>query len=182
MAGSASLGAAHRSLAQFQFHERDSALPRYPPGATQDDIADDIGGGYHKIVPDFLSARFPEDTIDRGLGMYRLWGMPYRAELSGVEREVKKEGEATRVIYHTPVGSVSCKILFTEEMRKAGVSISWLSEHLIKGPRDYQIVGYIFKNIKVRPDYEGFLAFKRRSGIRVLSRPAVCAASPGTRS
>jgi len=152
---------------------------RYPPGATQDDIADDIGGGYHKIVPDFLSARSSEDTIDRGLGIFRLWGMPYRAELVGVEREVKKEEGATRVIYHTPLGSVSCKILFTEEMRKAGVSISWLSEHLIKEPRDYRIVGYIFKNIKVRADYESFLGFQKKVGDKgFVAARGLAAASP----
>jgi hypothetical protein len=152
---------------------------RYPSGVIQDGIADDIGGGYHKIVPDFLSARSSEDTIDRGLGIFRLWGMPYRAELCGVEREVKKEGEATRVIYHTPIGSVSCKILFTEEMRKAGVSISWLSEHLIKEPRDYRTVGYIFKNIKVRPDYESFLGFQKKVGDKgFVAARGLAAASP----
>jgi hypothetical protein len=152
---------------------------RYPPGVTQDGIADDIGGGYHKIVPDFLSARSSEDTIDRGLGIFRLWGMPYRAELAGVEREVKKEGEATRVIYHTPIGSVSCKILFTEEMRRAGVSISWVSEHVIKESRDYKIVGYIFKNIKVTPDYEGYLGFQRQVGDKgFVAARGLAAASP----
>ena len=152
---------------------------RYPPGITPDAIADDIGGGYHKIVPDFLNARSPEDTIDRGLGIFRLWGMPYRAELVGVEREVKKEGEAHRVVYHTPIGSVSCKILFTEEMRKAGVSISWVSEHVIKEPRDYKIVGYIFKNIQVIPDYENYLGFQRQVGDKGLAAArGLAAASP----
>ncbi len=152
---------------------------KYRRGVTLDEIADDIGGGYHKIVPDFLNARSPEDTIDRGLGIFRLKGMPYRAELAGVEREVKKEGNATFVTYHTPLGSISCKILYTEEMRRAGVSITWISEHVIKDPQDYKIVGYIFKNIKVIPDYENYLEFQRQVGDKGFAvARGLAAASP----
>ena len=129
-----------------------------------DEIADDIGGGYHKIVPDFLNVRSPEDTIDRGLGIYRLAGFPYRVELAGVEREVQKEGHINSVTYHTPLGSVSCKFLYTEEMRRAGVSISWITEHVIKEPGDYRIVGYIFKNMRVLPDYQNYLHFQNQVG------------------
>jgi hypothetical protein len=129
-----------------------------------DEIADDIGGGYHKIVPDFLNVRSPDDTIDRGLGIYRLAGLPYRVELAGVEREVQKEGDINSVTYHTPLGSVSCKFLYTEEMRRAGVSISWITEHVIKEPGDYRIVGYIFKNMRVLPDYPNYLDFQKQVG------------------
>ncbi len=137
---------------------------KYRQGVTLDKIADDIGGGYHKIIPDYLDARSPEDNIDRGLGIFRMKGMPYRAELGGVEREARKEGNTTSVNYHTPIGSVSCKITYTEEMKRAGVSISWITEHVIKKPEDYKIVGYIFKNMKVIPDYENYLNFQRQVG------------------
>ena len=132
--------------------------------ATLDEVADLIGGAYHKIVPEFLNVRAPEDNIDRALGVYRLRGMAYRPELTGVEREVRKEGDVTEVTYHTPVGSVSCKTLYSEEMRRAGESITWITEHLIKEPKDYKVVGYIFKNIKVFPDYENYLEFQRQVG------------------
>ncbi|MDP3096584.1 MAG: hypothetical protein Q8M86_01405 [Syntrophales bacterium] len=66
---------------------------KYGKEATLDEIADDIGWGYHKIVPEFLNIRSPEDNIDRGLGVYRLRGMAYRLELVGVDREVRKEGD-----------------------------------------------------------------------------------------
>jgi hypothetical protein len=137
---------------------------KYRQGVTLDKIADDIGGGYHKIIPDYLDARSPEDNIDRGLGIFRMKGMPYRAELGGVEREARKEGNTTSVTYHTPIGSVSCKITYTEEMKRAGVSISWITEHVIKKPEDYKIVGYIYKNMKVIPDYENYLNFQRQVG------------------
>jgi hypothetical protein len=138
--------------------------PLFKQDASLDAVADYIGGGYHKIVPEFLKIRSLEDNIDRGIGVYRLWGMAYRPELVGVEREVKKEGDITIVTYHTPIGSVSCKILYSEEMKRAGASITWITEHIIKDPKDYKVVGYIFKNIKILPDYDNYLEFQKKVG------------------
>jgi hypothetical protein len=137
---------------------------RFKREATLDEVADFIGGAYHKIVPEFLKARTPEDNIDRGLGVYRLYGMAYRPELVGVDREVKKEGDTTTVTYHTPVGSVSCKILYTGDMKRAGASITWMSEPVIKDPEDYRVVGYIFKNIEIHPDYDNYRDYQARVG------------------
>jgi hypothetical protein len=143
---------------------RGTLPPPFKKEATLDEIADTLGGGYHKIVPEFLNVRSPDDNIDRGLGIYRLWGMAFRPELVGVEREVRKEGDFTHVTYHTPLGSVSCKILYSEEMKRAGASITWISEPLIKEPEDYRRIGYIFKNIKVHPDYDNYLEYKNKVG------------------
>lgn len=142
---------------------------KYRGGATLDEIADDIGGAYYKVIPDFVNVRSPADNIDRGIGVYRVAGMSYRAELTGVERVVKKEGEATLVTYHTPVGSVSTKLLYTEDMRQGGVSINWISEHVIKEPKDYKTVGYIFENMKILPDYENYLDFQRKVGSKGIA-------------
>jgi len=137
---------------------------KYRSGATLDEIADDIGGAYHKVVGDYLYARTPEDHLDRAIGVQYRWGLPYKREFVGVDREVKKEGDITEVIYHTPLGSVSSKTKYTDEMKRAGISIAWKSERVIKRPEDYQIVGYIFKNIKIHPDYANYLDFKNRVG------------------
>lgn len=140
-------------------------LPKpFKQDASLDEIADYIGGGYHKIVPEFLKVRSPEDNIDRGIGVYRLLGMAYRPELVGVDREVRKEGDATLVTYHTPIGSVSCKYIYTEEMKRAGASITWITEHVLKEPKDYRTVGYIFNNMKIHPDYDNYLDFQRKVG------------------
>jgi len=143
---------------------RGTLPPKFRKHATLDEIADDIGGAYYKVVPDFINVRSYEDNIDRGIGVYRVQGMSYKAELVGVERVVKKEGEATLVTYLTPIGSVSCKLLYTEDMKQGGVSIPWISEHVIKEPNDYKTVGYIFKNMKVHPDYSNYLDFQRNVG------------------
>lgn len=41
-------------------------------------------------------------------------------------------------------------------MKRSGVSISWISEHIVKEPNDYGPVGYIFEHMKVAPAYESF--------------------------
>jgi hypothetical protein len=149
----------------YNAHSQRGTLPKKSGrGATLDEIADEIGGGYHKIVPQFLNVRSPEENIDRGIGIYRLREMAHRPELVGVEREVKVEGPETRVAYHTPVGSVSFKTVLNEEMKNSGVSLSWIAEHVIKGPEDYKVVGYIFRNMKLLPAYESFLSYQEHAG------------------
>jgi len=99
-------------------------------------------------LPEFLKVRTPDDTIDRGLGIFRLRGLAYRAELTNVDRVVRTDDEgATIVEYHTPVGSVSCRITFTEEMLRSGASITWPTTTWIKARRTTGVVGHIFRNI-----------------------------------
>jgi hypothetical protein len=149
---------------------RRGTLPeRYAPGTPASVIADDLGVEHHRIVPEFLKTRTPDDTVDRGLGIFRLRGFAYRAELTGVDRVVREEDGATVVEYHTPVGSVSCRMTFTEEMLASGASISWIDEHVIKRPEDYRVVGYIFRNVRVTPDYDNYLDFHREVGDRGLA-------------
>jgi hypothetical protein len=148
---------------------RGTLPPRYRAGATTTEIADDLGVAHHRIIPEFLKVRTPDDTIDRGLGIFRLRGFAYRAELREVDRVVRQENGATVVEYHTPVGSVRCVMTFTEEMLQAGASISWLDEHVIKGPQDYRVVGHIFRNIHLAPDYDNYRAFQQEVGDRGLA-------------
>jgi uroporphyrinogen-III decarboxylase len=153
----------------YNAHSYRRTLPAvFQKDASLEEVADYIGGGYHKVVPEFLKAWTPENTIDRGIGIYRLREMACRPELIGVDREVKREGDTTTVTYHTPVGSVSCKILYTEEMRQAGISQTWISKHVIKKPEDYAVVGYIFKNIKVHPAYDSFSQCQEEVGDKGL--------------
>jgi len=143
--------------------------PKYAPDATTVEIADDLGVAHHRIIPEFLKTRTPDDAIDRGLGIFRLPGFAYRAQLTNVDRVVRHEGEATLVEYHTPVGSVSCTMTFTEEMLDSGASISWIDEHVIKRPADYAVVGYIFRNVRLSADYDNYRTFQRDVGERGLA-------------
>jgi Uroporphyrinogen decarboxylase (URO-D) len=149
---------------------RRGTLPKpYGPDTRVSTIADNLGVAHHRIIPEFLKIRTPDDTIDRGLGIFRLPGFAYRAELHDVERIVRAEDDATVVEYRTPVGSVSCKMSFTQEMLDSGASISWLDEHVIKRPEDYRVVGFIFRHVRVEPDYDNYRAFQREVGDRGLA-------------
>src|SRR3989304_3452229 len=55
------------------------------PEAPTSQIADDLGVAHHRIIPEFLKTRTPDDTVDRGLGIYRLRGLAYRAALTGAD-------------------------------------------------------------------------------------------------
>jgi hypothetical protein len=135
--------------------ERDT-LPEEYAASCADDIARAEGWALHKVVPEFMD--YGEDAIiDRLLGIYRMPCQSFHSHIpDSVEREVKREGEQTHVKYHTPKGTVQGTIVYTEEMRRSGVSITWVSEHIIKEPVDYKPVGYIFENMKVVPEYEAF--------------------------
>ena len=47
-------------------------------------------------------------------------------------------------------------------MRRAGISITHITEHAIKSPEDYEAVGYIFENAKVEAAYDGYNEFSKQ--------------------
>jgi methylmalonyl-CoA mutase cobalamin-binding domain/chain len=49
-------------------------------------------------------------------------------------------------------------------MKRAGASLGWTQEHVIKQPADYEVIGYIFENIEVYPNHQNFLAYADEVG------------------
>ena len=141
-------------------------LPARWQGKTTRDIADDLGVGYHAVNPDFTRVRAVDDRTDRPLGLYSLFGYPYRIELGDVERVVRKDGPVTHVEYRTSVGTATSTITYTEEMRKAGASVAWVDEPVIKTVDDYRVVGHIFRNVRVVPDWDNYRAYEAQLGER----------------
>jgi len=140
-------------------------LPEKYKGKTQDEISRAEGWALHKVVPEFLKVRKPEDNIHRALGIYSLKELVFRYKFSSdIEIKVECEGDFTHVEYHTPVGTVTTTTVLSEEMRKAGASISWIVEHVIKKLEDYRVVGYIFENIELIPDFDDFLKWRSEIG------------------
>ena len=131
-------------------------LPPEHKNRTIDDIARAEGWGFHKMIPEFPAGP-REESIDRALNVYRVKECPYRATLpDDVERVVTRQGDRTTVEYQTPMGSVRCVLLYSEEMKAAGATLFWVEERLLKGPKDYKILAYIYRNMKIIPDYERF--------------------------
>jgi uroporphyrinogen-III decarboxylase len=145
---------------------RGTLPPRYRHGQTTRDIADDLGVGYHAVVPEFMHVRSADDKTDRALGIYRLWGFAYKAELTSVERVIRREGDTMHVEYRTPVGTVTSTLSYTEEMRQAGASVAWIDEPVIKTVADYKVVGHIFRHIELTPDYDNYRQYQEKVGDR----------------
>lgn len=144
-------------------------LPKRHQGRTADEIARAEGWALHKVIPELLEVTDPQENLTRGIGLYSLKENGYKITFSpNVKLEVTRtrsgDEEATRVEYRTPVGAVSTMEVINEEMRNAGVSITWVKEHGIKRPEDYAIWAYVFENVTVTPDYERYRAWQQRVG------------------
>jgi methylmalonyl-CoA mutase cobalamin-binding domain/chain len=141
-------------------------LPKRYRGMSHDQIARANGWALYKMVPDFANMiRGPEDILHRAIGLYSFQQSAYRWEFAGdVEVVVEDLGGQQRIEYHTPRGVVSTVGGLSEQMKRAGASLGWTQEHVIKQPRDYQVVGYIFEHIEVMPNYQGFSAYAEEVG------------------
>ena len=140
-------------------------LPEKYRNSTFDEIARAEGWALHKINPEYQKVRKPEDNLHWALGILSYKETVYGFKFSpDVEIEVKENAGRTKIVYHTPVGSVSTTTVYTEEMRKAGVSNFWIDEHALKGPKDYRPVGYIFENLKLYREDRDFLRWKADIG------------------
>ena len=150
-------------------HEMAGTLPKKFQGMTVEEIHRYMGWPLHKVVPEYLKPEKPEDIYHRGIGLYDLKEFPYTFEFSSdvniqVEIEEDEDEVMTHVVYNTPVGTVSVRHGLTSEMKKSGASISWVKEHVIKGPEDYKVLAYIFGNLNLRPAYERYNRWRKFIG------------------
>jgi methylmalonyl-CoA mutase cobalamin-binding domain/chain len=157
-------------------------LPPQYREMTHDQIARANGWPLYRMVPDFTSVVGGTDAVlHRAIGLYRFHQAVYRWEFGGdVEVRVEGAGGQQRVEYRTPRGTVSTLGGLSEEMMRAGASLGWTQEHVIKQPADYEVIGYIFENLQVRPNPENFLAYADElgeDGVLAAGGPSL-AASP----
>lgn len=163
-------------------------LPPRHRGRTADEIARAEGWALQKVIPQLLKVRDPEDIIYRGIGLYSLRECGYRIRLSpdvqvqihsSHNRGDDKSDDVTCVEYHTHLGKISVTEVVTEEMRKAGASITWIKERAIKRVEDYAVLASIFQNIEVIPDYDRYAKWQAEiGGDGIASMMGTLAASP----
>jgi hypothetical protein len=65
-------------------------MPAELRGLTLNEVAERLGVGCYSSVPDFTRTEDEADMLDRGLGIFNLPVLPYRAVLEGVERRVTR--------------------------------------------------------------------------------------------
>jgi corrinoid protein of di/trimethylamine methyltransferase len=140
-------------------------LPEKHRGRTRDEISRAEGWALHKQLPDYLDVSGPEDMLHRGIGIMTPRQAIFRYRFtSNVDVRVKQDGDTTRVEYHTPIGVADTTMRFTEDLKKAGSTIPFIAEHIIRGRDDYRIVTYVFQNLELSPDYERFRQWEQEAG------------------
>ena len=166
----------------YNANQRAGTLPENHRHRTVDEISLAEGWALHKIVPEFLKPDSIEDIVHRGLGLVSLKEYTYSFNFSSdVDISIDGDIDHMRVIYDTPVGSVSVTHGYTEEMKDAGASAPWIQEHAIKGPADYKVLAHIFGNMTFKPDYHRFKSWESaigENGLALESTPALNAGSP----
>jgi Uroporphyrinogen decarboxylase (URO-D) len=145
---------------------RNDTMPAALRGLNLNEVAERLGVGYYSSVPDFTQREEETDMLDRGLGIFNVPVLPYRVVLDGVERHVTRSGRRTEVEYRTPVGSIRTVDIFTDEMLDAGASMSWVTEHAIRQPHDFETAAWIFSHLKVEPRPRGYEERRREVGDR----------------
>lgn len=153
----------------YRANRRAGTLPKKYRDASLVEILDDTGMGLHAVVPDFRDLRGTEDDVDRALGIYNLKMMPCRTVLENIERSVRIDGDRTFVEYKTPVGTIKTTVLYNEEMRRAGITITHIEQYAFKSVEDYAPLSYIFENAKVVPNYGGYQEFADFVGNRGIA-------------
>ena len=140
-------------------------LPKKHQGKSQDEISRAEGWAMHKQLPDFLDTKGPEDMLHRGIGLTTPRQCIFKYKFSSnVDIRVKQEEEAKRVEYHTPHGMVYTTTTFTEDLKKAGSTIPFITEHILKKREDYRAVAYIFENLELISYYDNFLEWQQGVG------------------
>lgn len=145
----------------FYAHEATNTLPDAYKHANLREFVDDLGVGFHSIIPNFKGWRTGgERDLHVGLGLYDLELSPWIVKLHnvGITQERRNNGELI-VTYDTPRGSIRTNVVYTQEMAREGITLYAHKEYALKSIDDYEALAYIFKNAEVLPNYEAFQAY-----------------------
>ena len=137
-------------------------MPEKYKNATLKEMVEDLGFGYHYIIPNYKAWDGPDRDVDIGLAHYRFNTKPFRLEFHNMDRIIEEDGKGNfHIIYRTPVGEVSTCYHYDDQMKKSGLTLNVIREHAIKGEndRDYDVIAYIFENCEVIPDYTKYHQF-----------------------
>lgn len=147
----------------YYAHEATNTLPDQYRHATLQEFADDLGLGFHSIIPNFKGWRKGGyEDLHVGLGIYDLELSPWKVEFHNVGIKVERNesrGE-THVEYETPYGTISTTKVYTQQMVRDGITLHVIKEHALKSCDDYDALAYIFENAEVIPTYDAYINYK----------------------
>lgn len=158
----------------YSANRYNGTLPDRYKKASLLEIVQDLDVGFHTVSADRSLYDDSLDIIDRALGIWGVRTMPHRTTFRDIRRNIAYEGDSVVVEYLTPVGNIRTRTLYNESMRRAGISLSHVSEHAIKGAADYEAVAHIFEAAAVHPSYEGIARLKEEVGEQGLIVGTAC--------
>ncbi|MGD9496117.1 MAG: uroporphyrinogen decarboxylase family protein [Armatimonadota bacterium] len=153
-------------------------LPRAWTDLPLTAILRELDVGRHEVIPDFLDLEDPDDVADQSLGLVHVRNQPYRWHFRRTQRTVAREGDGYRITYRTPLGTLTTRLRYTDQMRRDGVTLLHVAERAVKSHDDYATVACLFEDIEVEPGgrYADFQAEVGDEGVAVAY--ANVAASP----
>ena len=147
----------------YNANSQAGTLPDPYKKASLREIVDDLGLGYHSVISDFRDFRIEDGDLDVGLGIYDLNLTPYIIKLHNIRKTHERlSGGRLRVKYETPKGDITTTAVFSEDMRKSGVSLYAVTEHAIKDASDLGAVSYILNNAEVIPNYDNYRTYQEQ--------------------
>ena len=152
----------------YNAHVHRGTLPPQWDGASLFDICDDLGVGFHAVVPNFLDTEHPDEACDRLIGIEHVRNQPFKLRFRRTERIVERDGDDVRVTYRTPAGEISGALRYGERMRSDGITIMAVTERVVKTADDYATIAALFEDIEVEADESRFAATRDEIGDRGL--------------
>ncbi|MFH0963237.1 MAG: uroporphyrinogen decarboxylase family protein [Planctomycetota bacterium] len=116
-------------------------------------------------------SKLPTCSVERELRNRGLCVIERRIGVHSVEtpnaRTVEvKEGDKTTTFRRTPFGTLRSVFV-------SAPGTAWCMEYPFKSPDDYKRLQFIYRDARVRTDYDAFLKAKERLGEDVFMRPAI---------
>lgn len=146
----------------YRANKLNGTLPGRFKNATLQELTDECGFGYHAINPEYLDLRTPDGDTHIGLGLYDINLTPYYVKLHNVGvRVTREESGKMHVEYDTPKGKISTTVIYNDQMRHSGITISVILEHAIKSYQDFPAMAYILENAEVVPNYAKLAEFRQ---------------------
>jgi uroporphyrinogen-III decarboxylase len=137
-------------------------LPGEYRKASLYDIMEDLDVGFNTTNPNFLERDSIDDEAHRALGRYQSSDIPFRVVVE-CEQKCRQEGDLYVSEYFTPHGTIKTQTLFTEDMRKAGITNTHIQEKAFKSEKDYKALGYVYEHMKIIPKPEALEVIRNRA-------------------
>ncbi|MGE4354566.1 MAG: hypothetical protein AB7D36_10845 [Oscillospiraceae bacterium] len=151
----------------YKANSRAGTLPDKYRNASLMEIVDDLGVGYHCLLPDFSDFEPPYADLDIGLGVYHLNVNCYETIFHNITRTEERDGKGSlKVTYHTPKGDISTVCVYDERMKRGGITLWVVQEHAVKSEADWEALAYIFENAEIIPRYDRLEKFQAFIGDR----------------